>query len=241
MVKSVGPLQKERVPLSRERVLRGALEVADAGGIGALTIRSLARELGAKPMAVYHHVANKEQILDGIVDLVFSEIDLPSPGGDWRAEMRRRAISARAVLTCHPWAIGLLQSRTIPGPAALRHHDSVIGTLRAAGFSVEMTAHAYALLDSYMYGFAIQEAALPFKGLEAVAEVTAPQAHPVPADEYPHLIEMATQHILKPTYVFGDEFEPGLAVILDALTQSIIDGRVAASAGFRGRGLATET
>jgi AcrR family transcriptional regulator len=210
-----------RVPLSRERVLQGALDLADVGGIGSLTIRSLARELGVKPMSVYYHVANKEQILDGIVDLVFGEIELPSPQGVWRAEMRRRAISARAVLKRHPWVMGLLPSRTIPGPAALRHHDAVIGTLRAAGFSVEMTAHAYALLDSYMYGFATQEASLPFKGLESVAEVTAPLPHPVPADEYPHLIEMATQHILQPTYLFGDEFELGLTVILDALSQSI--------------------
>lgn len=221
MAKSVDPGHPDRVPLSRERVIRGALEVADAGGIGSLTIRSLARELGVKPMSVYHHVANKEQILDGIVDLVFSEIELPSPGDDWRLQMRRRAISARAVLKRHPWAIGLLQSRTIPGPAALRHHDAVIGTLRTAGFSVEMTAHAYALLDSYMYGFAIQEAALPFKGLESVTEVTAPLPNPVPADQYPHLIELATQHLLRPTYRFGDEFEPGLTVILDALSQSI--------------------
>lgn len=220
-MKSVGPRLPERVPLSRQRVLRGALDLADAGGIGSLTIRSLAHELGVKPMSVYHHVANKEQILDGIVDLVFGEIYLPSPIGDWRSEMRRRAISARAVLRRHSWAIGLLQSRTTPGPAALRHHDAVIGTLRVAGFSVEVTAHAYALLDSYMYGFAIQEAALPFKGLETIAEVAASQ--PVPADEYPHLIEMATKHILQPDYVFGDEFEPGLTVILDALSRSIAE------------------
>ena len=152
----------ERVPLSRERVLRGAIAVADAAGVGALTIRSLAQHLGVKPMSVYYYVANKDEILDGIVDLVFSEIDLPSPGGDWRSEMRRRAISARRVLRRHPWAIGLLESRKTPGPATLRHHDAVIGTLREAGFSVEMTAHAYALLDSYVYGFALQEAALPF-------------------------------------------------------------------------------
>lgn len=240
MLTSVDPRSPGRVPLSRARVLQGALDVADAGGIGSLTIRSLARELGVKPMAVYHHVANKEQILDGIVDLVFREIELPSPGGDWRAEMRRRAISARAVLNRHPWAIGLLQTRTIPGPAALRHHDAVIGTLRAAGFSVEMTAHAYALLDSYTYGFAVQEAALPFKGLESVAEVTAPQPHPAPADEYPHLIEMATQHILQPTYRFGDEFEPGLTVLLDALSRSITDDRVSAGAGHSGPGLTSE-
>jgi AcrR family transcriptional regulator len=211
------------VPLTRDRVLRGALGIADAGGIATLTIRSLARELGVKPMAVYHHVAGKEQILDGIVDLVFAEIELPTPHGDWRSQMRRRAISARRVLSRHPWVIGLLQSRTNPGPAALRHHDAVIGTLRAAGFSVAMTAHAYALLDSYMYGFAVQEAALPFRGLEGVAAVTAPGVDDA-GEAYPHLVEMATGHILRPDYRFGDEFEPGLTVILDALERSISGG-----------------
>jgi AcrR family transcriptional regulator len=210
-----------RAPLSRERVLRGAVAVADAGGIGSLTIRSLARQLGVKPMSLYHHVANKEAILDGIVDAVFAEIELPTPGGDWRWEMRQRGISARRALSRHPWAIGLLESRTSPGPATLRHHDAVIGTLRAAGFSVEMTAHAYALIDSYTYGFALQEAALPFKDPDTVTEVADPMMQQFPADEYPHLVEMATEHILQPGYDFGDEFEFGLGVILDALTTSI--------------------
>ena len=124
-------------------------------------MRSLAQELGVKPMALYYHVANKDEILDGIVDLVFSEIELPSANGDWRSEIVRRANSARRVLRRHPWAIGLMESRKAPGPATLRHHDATIGTLRAAGFSVEMTAHAYALLDSYIYGFALQEAPCP--------------------------------------------------------------------------------
>ena len=153
---------REREPLSRERVLRAAVAVADAGGIAALTIRSLAQELGVKPMSVYHYVANKEQILDGIVDIVFSEIELPQIGGDWREQMRLRAHSARASLRAHPWAIGLLESRANPGPATLQHHDATLGTLRAGGFSVKQTGHAYALLDSYMYGFALQEASLPF-------------------------------------------------------------------------------
>ena len=129
MAQQVTTRAQDRAPLSRDRVLRGAMAVADAGGIGSLTIRSLAAELGVKPMSVYHHVANKDEIIDGIVDLVFSEIELPSPDGDWRAEMRRRAISARAVLRVHPWAIPLLQSRTNPGPATLRHHNAVIGAL----------------------------------------------------------------------------------------------------------------
>ena len=112
---------QDRARLSRERVLRGAVSVADAGGIGSLTIRSLAQELGVKPMSVYHHVANKEEILDGIVDIVFSEIEMPTVGGDWRSEISRRAHSARRVLRLHPWAIPLLESRTSPGPATLAH------------------------------------------------------------------------------------------------------------------------
>ena len=153
----------------RARAARGD-GVADDGGLEALTIRSLAQQLGVKPMAVYHYVADKEAILDGIVDLVFAEFALPSAGGDWREEMRRRAGSVSGVCSGgHPWAIGLLESRTAPGPATLRHHDAVIGTLRAAGFTVEMTAHAYASIDDYTYGFALQEAALPFQGPETVS------------------------------------------------------------------------
>ena len=211
----------ERAPLSRERVLRGAVAVADEGGIGALTMRSIARELGVKPMSLYHHVANKDEILDGIVDLVFSEIELPSPDGDWRPEMHRRAISARLVLRRHPWAIGLMESRATPGPATLRHHDATIGTLRGAGFSVQMTAHAYALLNSYIYGFALQEAMLPFSGPETVTEVAEPIMQQMPADKYPYFAEMATELILQPGYDFGSEFEFGLGVILDALARSI--------------------
>jgi AcrR family transcriptional regulator len=220
MSKPVSAGTRERAPLSRERVLLSAVAVADAGGIAALTIRSLAEELGVKPMSVYHHVANKDEILDGIVDLVFGEIELPSAGSDWRSEMRRTASSARRVLRGHPWAIGLLQSRTNPGPATLRHHDAIIGTLRGAGFSVEMTAHAYALLDSYVYGFALSEAALPINGPDTVADVAESMNRQVSADAYPHLVEFATEHILKPGYDFGNEFEFGLSVILDALTRS---------------------
>ena len=212
---------KGRPRLSRERVLRAAVEVADAGGIGGLTIRSIAQELDAKPMSVYYHVANKEEILDGIVDYVFSQIELPTAGGDWRTEMRRRAASARSVLRRHRWAITLLESRTSPGPATLRHHDAVIATLRAAGFSRAMTAHAYAMIDSYTYGFALQEAALPFEGPETVADVAEPIMEHFTAGDYPHLVEMATEYYFQPGYDFGDEFDFGLNLILDALCTSI--------------------
>jgi AcrR family transcriptional regulator len=202
-------------------LLRSAIVVADAGGIGALTIRSLAEELGVKPMSVYYYVANKDEILDAIVDIVFSEIDLPSPGSEWRAEMRRRAISARAVLRRHPWAIPLLQSRTNPGSATLRHLDANIGTLRAGGFSVEMTAHAYALIDSYVYGFALSESSLPINGPESVTDVAESMMEHVSSVDYPHLTEFSIEHVTKPDYDFGDEFEFGLDLILDALTRMI--------------------
>ncbi len=210
-----------RPRLSRERVLTAALGIADAGGIGSLTIRSLAQELGVKPMSVYHHVAGKEEILDGLVDLVFAEIALPSVDGDWREELTRRADSARAVLGRHRWAIGLLESRTSPGPATLRHHDAVLGTLRAAGFSDAMTAHAYALLDSYTYGFALQEVALPFEGPDGVGDVAGPIMELMAQGSYPHMVEMATGYYLQPGYDFGDEFAFGLDLILDGLARSL--------------------
>lgn len=210
-------MESVRTPLSRERVLLGAIAVADAGGLEALTIRSLAQELGVKPMSVYYYVANKSEIIDGIVDLVYGEIELPALDGEWRAEMRRRASSAREVLRVHSWAIPLLQSRTNPGPATLRHHDAVIGSLRSAGFSVVMTAHAFALIDSYVLGFALSEAALPINGPETVTEVATAMMPAGMAATYPHLIEFTTEHILKPGYDYGAEFDFGLTLILDGL------------------------
>jgi AcrR family transcriptional regulator len=219
MLKPDSDNHEKRLPLSRERVLQSAVGIADTAGIGSLTIRSLAQRLGVKPMSIYYYVRNKSAILDGIVDLVFSEIELPAVGGDWRSELVRRANSTRQVLSRHHWAIGLMESRKSPGPATLRHHDAVLGTLRAAGFTVEMTAHAYALLDSYVYGFALQEAALPFQGTSTTADVTEPIMERFNTDQYPHLVEMATEYILQPGYDFGDEFHVGVGVILDALSR----------------------
>ena len=214
---------KERVPLSRDRVLAGAITVADAGGIGALTIRTLAQELGVKPMSVYHYVANKDEIIDGIVDLVYAEIDLPMAGGDWRQEMQRRANSARRVLGQHPWATPLLQSRLNPGPATLRHHNAFIATLRAAGFSVELTAHAFALIDSYVFGFALSENALPIHGPDSVADTAASMMHLFDAEAYPALLEFTMEHVMRPDYDFGEEFSYGLDLILDGLAGSRAD------------------
>jgi len=213
---------EERVHLSPERVLRGAIAIADLTGIASLTMRSLARALGVKPMSLYHHVANKEEILNGIVDVVFSEIELPEPADEWRPAMRQRAISARHVLKRHPWATALMNTRTSPGPATLRHHDTVIGTLRRAGFSVEMAAHAFSAIDSYIYGFALQEATLPFDDPDSVAGVAGQILEQFPTDTYPHLAELTIEHVLQPGYDYGGEFEFGLDLILDGLTRSAV-------------------
>ena len=206
-----------RTPLNRERVLRAAVAVADEGGLAALTIRSLAQELGVKPMAVYHYVANKDEILDGIVDIVFGEIELPAAEDDWRTGMQRRAASARQVLKGHSWAIGLLESRTTPGHETLHHHDRILDTLLNAGFSLELTAHAYALIDSYVYGFALQEAGLPFDGPDTVADVAEPIMERFATGEYPRMVQMATEYYFRPGYDFGAEFQFGLDLILDGL------------------------
>jgi AcrR family transcriptional regulator len=205
-----------RSRLARERVLCAAVDLADKGGVAALSMRKLGQALGVEAMSLYNHVANKDDLLDGMVDLVFGEIGLPPRGVDWKATMRRRATSAREVLARHPWAIGLMESRSRPGPATLRHHDAVIGCLREAGFSIAMAAHAYSVLDSYLYGFALQQASLPFKA-EDVAEVAATILRRFPAREYPHLTEMTVQHVLQPGYDYADEFAFGLDLILDGL------------------------
>ena len=234
MLKPVSGGTRERVPLSRDRVLAGAITVADAGGIGALTIRTLAQELGVKPMSVYHYVANKDEIIDGIVDLVYAEIDLPVPGEDWRTQMRRRANSARRVLANHPWATPLLQSRLHPGPATLRHHNAVIATLRAAGFSVVLTAHAFALIDSYVFGFALSENALPIHGPDSVADTAASMMEQFfDAEAYPPCSSSPWSTSCDPTTTSAKEFEYGLDLILDGLARSLPDNGGALAPGVR--------
>jgi AcrR family transcriptional regulator len=214
------PAPERRVPLTRDRVMQAAIGLADKGGIESLTMRKLGRELGVEAMALYRHVTNKDDIVDGIVDLVFSEIDLPSTGADWKASMRERAISVREALSRHRWAVGLMESRTNPGPANLRHHDAVIGSLRAAGFDMAMAAHAYSLLDAYIYGFAQTQMNLPFESTEDVAQIAQSMLLPFPLNAYPNLSAFITEHAMKPGYDFGDEFEWGLDVILDGLEQA---------------------
>jgi AcrR family transcriptional regulator len=209
-----------RQPLSRQRVLVAALALVDRSGVAALSMRRLADELGVEAMSLYHHVANKDDILDGIVDLVFAEIQLPSAGLDWKTAMRRRAISAREVLLRHPWALGLMDSRAGPAPATLRHHDAVLGVLRNAGFSVALAAQAFSLLDSYIYGFALQEVNLPFHTSDELAAVADVILENSPAGEYPHLSELIVEHALRPGYAYSNEYVVGLDLILDALDRA---------------------
>jgi AcrR family transcriptional regulator len=210
------PRIQRRAPLSRERVLHAAVALADTGGIEALTMRKLGEELAVEAMSLYNHVANKDDILDGIVDLVFSEIALPVGQVDWKPAMRRRAISAHDALLRHRWAPSLMQSRTKPGPATLRHHDSVLGSLRGAGFTLVMAAHAISVIDGYVYGFALQQINIPLQSTEQVAEVGQNILQQL-GREYPHLAEMITEHAMKPGYDYADEFEFGLDLILDGL------------------------
>ena len=208
---------RRRTPLTRERVLQAAVRRADEGGIESLSMRKLGQELGVEAMALYHHFANKDDLVDSMVDLVFGEIELPPTGGNWRTAMRQRAIAVRDALQRHRWAIGLMESRRRPGPANLRHHDAVIGNLRAGGFDIAMAAHAYSLLDSYIYGFALTKMNLPFETSDDVAEVAQSMLEPFPADEYPYMVEILTDHVMKPGYDYGEEFEYGLDLILNGL------------------------
>jgi AcrR family transcriptional regulator len=196
------------------------MDLADRGGIDSLSMRNLGQEVGVEAMSLYNHVRNKEDILNGIVDVVFSEIDVPSGPTDWVAAMRQRAVSARQALLRHPWAIGLMESRAQPGPATLKHHDAVLRSLRTAGFSVEMAAHAYSVLDSYIYGFTLNELSLPFDNPEQIAEVAGNIFRESPMNEYPHLAEMAIDRAMKPGYDYGNEFEFGLELILDGLKRA---------------------
>ena len=208
---------KRRAALTRERILRTAIGLADRDGIESLSMRNLGGKLGVEAMSLYNHVRNKEDMLDGMVDVVFSEIDLPRSGADWRTAMRQRAISAHQVLLRHPWAIPLMESRATPGPANLRHHDAVLGSLRTAGFSVDMAAHAYSILDGYIYGFTMTESRLPFSSPAKVKEVAASILGGFRPGEYPHLAEMAIDRAMKPGFRYGSEFGYGLDLILDGI------------------------
>ncbi len=203
--------------LSKERVVAEAMRLADSEGVNGLSMRRLAGALGAGAMSLYHYVANKDELLDAMIDIVFEEIGLPPVETDWQSAMRRQAVSARQVLARHPWAIGLMESRTSPGPANLRHREAVTARLRRAGFSVLMATHANWLLDSYVYGFALQAASLPFDTADEFADMAEDVYLPqLPADDFPYLNESAAA-LVAAGYDPSEEFIFGLDLVLAAL------------------------
>jgi len=215
------PATEPRARLNKERVLRAAVALAARDGIESLTMRKLADELGAGAMSLYYYVPNKEQLLDEMIDIVFSEIDAPTTDVDWKTAMRNRAISTRDALRRHPWAVGLMEGRATHGPANLSLHNAVLGCLRAAGFSLEMTVHAYSVLDAYIYGFALQETDMsPETADDFAAEAQRQmQEYEAVLANYPHLVEVVGGYVAESGYDYATEFVFGLDLILDALEQ----------------------
>jgi AcrR family transcriptional regulator len=206
-----------RTPLSKERVLRAALELADAEGIEALSMRRLAKELGVEAMSLYNHVANKNEILGGIIDLVAGEFDLPADESDWKTAMRRNAISSRDVLLRHRWATSIWMTQG-GGPARLRNGDWMLRTLREAGFSPELIYHAFHILESYVLGYTLQQLNFPYTG-EELAGLAADFLKQIPVEDYPDLVEHIHQHI-EPHDEETSGFELGLDLILDGLDRA---------------------
>ena len=203
--------------MNRERTLAVALAVADGEGIEAVTMRRLGRELGVEAASLYHHVNGKNQILDGLVDLVAAEIELPDPSTEWREAVSQRARRTRAVLLRHPWAVSLMASRNTPGPATLGLLESGIRAFREGGFSIPAAAHAISTLDSYVHGFVLQEVNLPFRDESELATMTTAIMDAFPAAAFPYLFELTVEHVLRPGYDYGREFDSGLTLVLDGV------------------------
>jgi AcrR family transcriptional regulator len=210
---------RKRRTLTRERVLRAAVALADERGLKELTMRNLAKELDVEAMSLYNHVANKNDLLDGMIELVFSEIEPPAAGGDWKAELRKRAVSTRAALLRHRWAVGEMEGRTNHGPSNLKVHDAVLGCLRVAGFSIEMTVHGMSVQDAYIYGFALQQTDMSSQTAEDFATEAQRQmvAYADALAAYPNLVEVVGGYVAQAGYDYDREFLFGLDVILNGL------------------------
>ena len=206
-----------RPRVSREQVLDAAFALADEGGPAAVTMASVGARLGVEAMSLYRHIGNKEEMLDGLVDRVFAEIEVPADARDWRDALRRRAVSVHAALRRHAWAIGLMESRSQPGPATLGHHDAMVGILLRAGFDGRGATRVYNVLDSYVYGFALQEATLPFASPEEMASQSE-QILAAVAGAYPHLAAVQRE-LVGSGFDYADEFEAGLDIIMGALPE----------------------
>lgn len=209
----------DRPALSRDRIVEAASRVADRGGMSSVSMRNVGKELGVEAMSLYHHIAGKDALLDALADGIFAAIELPDLDDPWRPAMAARARSARTVLSRHPWGLGLIESRRNPGPALLRHHDTVLGCLRRGGFPVALAAHAFSVIDAYVHGFVLTEVNLPFEPGEGTDDFVTTLA--LPADEYPHLAEMMDAQVRGRDYAYADEFGYGLELILDGLEERL--------------------
>lgn len=207
-----------RTPLSRERILRAALELADDGGIESLSMRRLGQALGFEAMSLYNHVVAKDDVLDGILDLVLAETEPPAPAGDWAAAVRQSALSVHEALRRHPWAAGLMMSADRIRPARLRYMDALLGRLREAGFSADTTYHAYHVLDAYILGFSLWLKSHSYPPVDA-ADLAVRFDAIVPRSEYPHLREHGEQHFAEGPHREVSAFEFGLDLMLDGLEQ----------------------
>lgn len=209
----------DRAPLSGTRIIAAAVVVADRGGLPALSMRNVGRELGVEAMSLYHHVANKDALLDALVEWIFASIELPRAHEPWREGMVRRAASARRVLSEHVWALGLIESRSVPGPALLGHHNAVIGCLRGGGFPILLASHAFSVIDAYVYGFVLTEQNLPFDPETSTGAEEFAAGVDFVTREYPYLAELLGE--IASGYTFAAEFDYGLAVILDELERRL--------------------
>ncbi|WP_066910238.1 TetR/AcrR family transcriptional regulator [Millisia brevis] len=204
-----------RPALTVERIVDAAVAVADRGGLAAVSMRHVGAELGVEAMSLYHHIRGKEALLDLLADWIFAQIELPTIEKPWRAEMVLRAESARAVLSAHSWALGLTESRSNPGPALLRHHDTILGCLRYNGFPVALATSTFSAIDSYVHGFVLTELSVPIETAEDTEQFV--ETLHLPAQEYPHMAEMFAELVVGARYTYADEFAFGLDLILDAL------------------------
>jgi AcrR family transcriptional regulator len=215
------PETRQRVPLTRDRILRAAIRIADEEGLDALTMRRLGQELGVQAMSLYNHVANKDDLYQGIVDLALSEIEVPSPELDWKAALRQSAISAHQAFVRHPWACNLHMATPSVNDERMLWMEGVLRTLREAGFSPNMTHHAYHALDSHITGFTLWLVNMPFDSREELLDMAEQFIPRIPADRFPYVIEHAKEHLEDPDPDEPSEFEFGLDLILEGLERRL--------------------
>ncbi|HSL95741.1 MAG TPA: TetR/AcrR family transcriptional regulator C-terminal domain-containing protein [Thermoleophilia bacterium] len=212
-----------REPLSRARVLRAGVDVADERGLERLSMRVLAGVLGVEAMSLYNHVANKDDLLDGMVDLVMAEIEAPGPDAPWREAMRRRAITSRAAYARHPWAARLVHTRPSVGPGRLASFDATIGCLRRAGFSNALTVHALSILDAYVHGFGAQRLHVAQAEVPDDVAMAEALARWLPPERYPYLSAVVQEHVLVDGYDAEEAFSFGLELVLGGLERSLAE------------------